>query len=317
MDVRSRELRAARREKHLGLSFWEYVLKERLLYIMMTPVIVYFLVFHYLPLLGAVIAFQDYRPMRGFVHSRWVGLRHFVSLFTSVEFFIVLRNTLIISFLKLAFGFPAPIILALLLNEVRHSLFKRSVQTISYLPHFLSWVIIGGMMTSTLSLHGPVNALGGFLGFEKRLFLLDASLFRGIIVVTDIWREVGWGSLLYLAAISSINPELYESAVIDGAGRWRQTWSITIPSIRSVIIILLILQIGYFMSAGFEQILILQNPLVRDVSEIIDTYVYKRGLLGTQYSFATAVGFFKSIVGLMLIAATNYLARRMGAAALW
>ena len=172
-------------------------------------------------------------------------------------------------------------------------------------------------MTSTLSLHGPVNALGGFLGFEKRLFLLDASLFRGIIVVTDIWREVGWGSLLYLAAISSINPELYESAVIDGAGRWRQTWSITIPSIRSVIIILLILQIGYFMSAGFEQILILQNPLVRDVSEIIDTYVYKRGLLGTQYSFATAVGFFKSIVGLMLIAATNYLARRMGAAALW
>ncbi len=306
------------KQKHYyNLKFWEYVKKEKFLYIMMLPVIMYFIVFHYAPMFGIILAFKNFSPFRGFVGSPWVGLRHFQNLFGSPEFGMILGNTIWISLIKLFWGFPAPIILALLLNEVRNAGFKRVVQTVSYLPHFLSWVIIGSLVTFMLSLNGPINELTKLFGQEPRQFLLESSIFRSLLVVTDIWKGVGWGTLLYLASISGIDQNLYEAAYIDGAGRLKQTTYITIPSIKGVVIILFIFNIGGILSAGFEQIFILQNPMVRQVSEIVDTYVYKRGIVSAQYSFATAVGIFKSVVGLILISGTNYLAKKVGEEALW
>jgi putative aldouronate transport system permease protein len=279
---------------------------------MMAPVLLYFLVFCYLPMFGIIIAFQKYSPIRGFWASPWVGWRNFSLLFSSTDFPMVMRNTILISLYRLFWGFPAPIILALLLNEVKSKFFKKTAQTISYMPHFLSWVITAGLVTTTLELKGPLNQFFGLFGMEPRMFILEAKLFRSILIVSGVWKGVGWGTLIYLAAIAGVDPELYEAAIIDGAGRFRQALHITLPAIQSTIIILLILRVGTILNAGFEDILLLQNSMVRDVSEVIDTHVYKIGIQGGNFSFGTAVGLFKSTVGFVLVVITDRIAKRFG-----
>ena len=295
-----------------GLSFIGYIKKEKMLYIMIIPVVLWFLIFCYLPMFGIVIAFQKFSITKGFFGSEWIGLRNFEILFNSPDFVMILKNTLMISLKRLAFGFPAPIILALMLNEVRNSVFKKVTQTISYMPHFLSWVIVSGLVTAALSLDGPINMAVDFLGYEKQQFLMKESIFQGILVISGIWKEVGWGTLLYLAAMAGTDPALYESAVLDGANRWKQTMHITIPSIKSIIIVILIMNVGGIMNAGFEQVFLLQNPMVRDTSEIIDTFVYKVGIENANYGYAAAVGIFKSLVGFVLVLGTNYIAGKVG-----
>jgi putative aldouronate transport system permease protein len=227
------------------------------------------------------------------------------------EFYVILKNTLVISLYQLAFGFPAPIVLALLLNEVRKVAFKRTVQTILYLPHFISWVVVGGLVINFLSPStGLLNEVLDKLGMERIFFMQEPSYFRSIVVTSGIWKEVGWSTIIYLAALTGINPELYEAAEVDGAGKMRQVFSITIPSILPTIMILLLLQVGHILDLGFEQIYMLLNPLVREVGEVFDTYIYRVGLLGAQYSYTTAIGIFKSVVGFILIIGANMLSKK-------
>ncbi|RAV19241.1 ABC transporter permease [Paenibacillus contaminans] len=282
-----------------------------MLWLIAIPGIVYFLVFKYVPMLGNVIAFQDYNIFQGVAASPFVGWKHFVFMFRHEEFVNILKNTVLLSFYQIAFGFPAPLILALLLNEIRLSLFKRTIQTFLYLPHFLSWVIVGGIFINLLTIDGIVNRLAGMLGLSQIDYMMNKSYFRSIIVGSGMWKEVGWGMIIYLAAMSGVNPHLYESAVVDGASRWRQMWSITLPSITPAIITLFLLRIGNLLDANIEQLLVMLNPLVRPVGEVIDTYVYRVGLMGGQFSFTTAVGLFKSVIGLVLVVSLNQLSKRM------
>ncbi|OCA85996.1 protein lplB [Bacillus sp. FJAT-27225] len=287
---------------------------------MVWPGIILVFIFAYIPMYGVLMAFQDYNIFKGMLNSEWVGFKHFVMFFESPEFFTVMRNTVVISLLKLLIGFPAPIILALMLNEVRHQLFKRSIQTVSYLPHFLSWVIVAGFAGSILSTdNGSLNILLQELNVidEPINFLSIPEYFWTIIVTTGVWKEIGFGSIVYLAAIAGVNPQLYEAAAIDGAGRLKQIFLITIPSIMPVILIFLILAIGSLLSAGFEDLLLLgSNPLLRDVADVIDTYVYRVGILNNRFSYATAVGLFKAIISVGLLVLANRFARRMGSS-LW
>lgn len=287
-----------------------YILKNWQVYSMILPGVLFFIIFKYIPFSGSIIAFQDYDVFKGVTGSKFVGLKHFENLFTYPEFYKILKNTLIISIYRLIFSFPAPLILALLLNEVRKVAFKRTVQTLLYLPHFFSWVVVGGMVINFLSLSGMVNDIVAAFGFERTIFVQEPSYFRSIIVTSGIWKEVGWGTIIYLAALSGINPEMYESAEVDGAGRLRQVISITIPSLLPTIMVLLLLQIGHILDLGFEQIYMFLNPLVREVGEIFDTYIYRVGLLGAQYSYTTAIGLFKSVVGFILIIGANYLSKK-------
>lgn len=289
-----------------------YFIKNWQIYSMIIPGLLYFLIFKYIPLGGIVIAFQDYSIYRGVLESPWVGLKHFYNLFEYPEFYSVLKNTLLISFYQLIFGFPAPIILALLLNEVRKMAFKRTVQTVLYLPHFLSWVIVGGLVISFLSPStGLVNEVLKLFGVNPIFFVQEPEFFRSIVVSSGIWKEVGWGTIIYLAAMAGINPEMYEAAEVDGAGKFRQAISITLPSILPTIMVLLLLRIGNILDLGFEQIYMLLNPLVRETGEVFDTYIYRVGLLGGQYSYTTAIGLFKSIVGLILLVGANKLSKKM------
>ena len=281
-------------------------------YLMLLPVAVYYLVFCYGPMFGVVVAFKNFMPGQGIWGSAWVGFKHFRVLFGSNDFRMVMGNTILLSLYKLLWGFPAPIILALLLNEMRSKRFKRVAQTISYMPHFLSWVIVAGLVTTIFDLEGPVNQLRRLLGQDPVMIMTQKAAFRSILVGANIWKEVGWGTLIYLAAIAGIDPTLYESAVLDGAGRFKQMRYITLPSIMPTVIILLILRTGSILNAGFEDVLLLQNAVVREVSEVLDTYVYKMGIENGNYSYATAVGLFKSVVGLIMVLGTNELSRRAG-----
>ena len=310
------ESRVARKIKIRKPTFFTNVRKYRLLYLMFLPAFAYYMLFHYIPMYGIVISFQNYDPLSGvkriLVKPNWVGLKNFTDFFSSYYFWRLLRNTFLISFYKLLAGFPAPLILALLLNEVRHVKFKKTVQTITYLPHFLSWVILGGMIYSILSLSGPVNTVLAGMNIPRRLFLTDRSLFRGILVTSAVWQGVGWGSIIYLAALSGINPELYESAVIDGASRFQKMLYISIPSLSNLMVILLIFSMGSILSAGFEQVLVLYSPQVYEVADIIDTYIYREGILNTRFSYSTAVGMFKNVVGLIFIVGTDLIAKKSG-----
>ncbi|ASA26138.1 ABC transporter permease [Paenibacillus donghaensis] len=287
---------------------------------MVLPALVFIFIFSYLPMYGVLMAFQDYQLFGGFFNSPWVGTKHFAAFFSSPDFWTVMRNTIVISLLKLGIGFPAPILLALMLNEIRALLFKRIIQTVSYLPHFLSWVIVGGVVGSMLSTdNGSVNMLLLKLNLihEPVSFLSVPEYFWGILVGTGIWKEMGFAAIVYLAAIAGIDPHLYEAAAIDGAGRFKQIQLITLPCIRPVIIIFMILAVGNILNAGFEDILILAtNPVLRDVSDVIDTYVYRMGFLNNRYSYAAAAGLFKAIVSVGLLAAANRAARKMGSS-LW
>lgn len=294
---------------------------HQLYYLLILPGLLYFIVFHYAPMYGVIIAFKDVSPfdgLAGMLSSRWVGFQHFRTFFDSYYFWDIIGNTITISFYRLLFGFPAPILLALLLNEVTHAYFKRIVQTISYLPHFISMVVLAGLTTTLLSVDsGFVNSVLVKLGFEPIFFLADTRYFRSVLVVGGIWKEIGWGSIIYLAAIAGVDQQLYEAAKVDGAGRLRQMWHITLPGIRPIAIILLILQIGHVMDAGFEQIFLLYSPPVYQVSDIIDTYVYREGLVDVNYSFASAVGLFKAVIALALVAGANMLAKRFGQDGIW
>jgi len=267
---------------------------------------------------GAQIAFRNFNPFEGIWGSPWVGFKYFKQAFESPYFFQTVLNTLIISLYKLIWGFPAPIILALLLNEVYNRAIKRSVQTISYLPHFISWVVIGGMMTDLLSPQtGVINTIIKAFGREPIYFLASKEWFRTVLVLSSIWKELGWGSIIYLAALSGIDPQLYDAAKIDGCNRLKQTWYITLPGIMGTISIMLILRLGGILNAGFEQIFVLYNPSVYEVSDIIDTWVYRTGLQGMEYSLATAVGLFKSVIGFILIVVSNWASQKMSETGIW
>ena len=295
-------------KKHLALT------------LMFFPVVVYFIIFKYIPMGGIVIAFKNYKISQGIFGSAWCGLDNFTKAFATPTFARSVKNTLVISGLKLLFGFPAPIILALMLNEVVHPRFKKTIQTITYLPHFLSWVVLAGMFQQLLSPNnGAVNAvLKQVFGMKDSIYFLGSNqYFRGTLIVTDIWKNVGWSSILYLATISGIDPALYEAATVDGASRWQCTRYITIPSLVSTIVVMLILSIGSIMDAGFDQVFNLYNSAVYQTGDIIDTYVYRYGLGDMKYSLATAVGLFKNVIAFVLVVGTNLITRRISGEGIW
>ncbi|EWH22572.1 ABC transporter permease [Bacillus haynesii] len=293
--------------------FWEKLLQQKYLYLMILPGLIYFLLFKYVPMWGIVIAFQDYQPFLGITGSEWVGFKHFERLFTEPTFFMLLKNTLILFFLNLVVFFPIPIILALLLNEVRVALFKKFVQTLIYIPHFMSWVIVVSLSFVLLTVDGGlINEIIAYFGGEKINFLLNESWFRPMYILQVIWREAGWSTIIYLAAITAVDPQLYEAAKMDGANRLRRMWHVTLPAIRSVIVVLLILKIGDTLELGFEHVYLLLNATNREVAEIFDTYVYTAGLKQGQFSYSTAVGLFKAAVGLILVVFANRMAKKFG-----
>ena len=301
---------AHRREltrKSLGQRVWEY----RYLYLMLLPAIAAMLFFHYVPMYGIQIAFKDFKPRQGIWGSDWVGLKYFMRMFREYTFLSVLRNTLLISFLKLAICFPAGVVFALLLNEIGNLRLKKAAQTISYLPHFISWVVLGGIVKTLFSLNGPVNALVALFGGEKTMYLTKSGYFIPILILTEIWKTMGWGSIVYLAAIAGVPAELYESAQMDGASRLQRMRYITFPSILPVVVTLFILRVGNIMNAGFDQIFNLYSPIVYDVADIIDTYSYRVGLLDNDFSYSTAIGLFKNVICVALMMSVNQLSRRI------
>jgi putative aldouronate transport system permease protein len=301
-----------------GSRRWREILRYKELYLLSIPGLVFLITFRYIPMYGALIAFKDYNLYAGFFDSPWVGFRFFRELFVYSDFPRVFRNTILISFYKLFFRVPAPIILALLLNEVRNSLFKRSVQTITYIPHFISWVIISGFFMDILSPNaGIVNEVLGVFGIEPIFFMGDKNWFRSVLVITDIWKDAGFGAIIYLAAISGIDPQLYEAAIIDGASRWKQTVYITLPGIASTIIVILILRMGHILEVGHEQVLMMYNPAVYEVGDVITTYIYRVGLGRMEFSLTAAAGLFRSLIACVLIIITNNLAKRMQQASVW
>ncbi|OMF38644.1 protein lplB [Paenibacillus sp. FSL H8-0548] len=281
------------------------------LFIMFTPIIVYFLVFKYTPMVGLIIAFKNYNFTDGIWGSVWVGFDNFKLLFTNPNMLNILRNTLMLSILQLVIGFPFPILVALMINEIRSSWFKKSIQTAVFLPHFLNWVIVGGIiMTIFAQENGIINHVVKLLFGDSFPFLYDAGSWIAIFIGSGIWKGAGWGAIIYLAALSAVDQSLYEAAGLDGASRLKQMWHISLPAIQPVIFIILILSIGNIMEVGFDQVYILQNPVVSNISEVISTWNYKVGINGGRFSLATALGFFESVVGLILVLGANGIARR-------
>ena len=291
--------------------------KNRSLYFMIIPVVLFYILFHYKTMYGAIIAFYNYRPARGLEGSKWVGLDHFIYFFKSPFFMRTLKNTLAISLLNLLFAFPAPIALALLLNEVRNKYFKKVVQTVTYLPHFISSVIICGMLTSFCLSTGLFNDIIEFFGGERIPLLQGTQYYRTIYITSDIWQTIGWSSIIYLAALSGVDKNLYEAAQLDGANKWKQTWHITIPSILPTIMIQLILRIGTLMSVGYEKTLLIYNPTNYAVSDIISTYNFRMGLELGDWSYATAIGLFNSVVNCILLVMSNKLSKKYTENSLW
>ena len=291
---------------------WRYFLRNRWLYFLLIPGILYLFIFNYLPMYGIIISFKDFSFRKGILGSEWIGFANYREMFASETFWNVLKNSIVLSLYRLAASFPFPILLALLLNEVRHKYFKKAVQTIIYLPHFVSWVVFAGMVQLFLSpTDGMINMLIKMLGGEPIPFLQRSEYFRTTLVISGIIKRAGWGTIVYLAAITAIDQEMYEAAVIDGANRLQKMFYLTIPCISNTIVILLILDMGSLLKNGFEQVYLLYNPLVYDVADIIETYVYRLGLEGGQYSYTTAVGLFQSVVGMIMILAANAVTRRI------
>jgi putative aldouronate transport system permease protein len=283
---------------------WEF-------HMMIIPGFILVLIFNYGPIAGIVMAFQRFIPTKGIFGSPWIGLDNFELMFLLPETYQVLFNTIFIAGMKVIAGLIFPILIALLLNEVRIKMFKRTVQTLIYMPHFLSWVILGGILIDILSpSEGIINKLLIFMGFEPIFFLGSNSWFRPTLIISDLWKDFGFSTIIFLAALTSINPSLYEAAEVDGASRWRQTWHITLPGIRPIIVLVATLSLGQILNAGFEQVFNLYNPLVYETGDIIDTYVYRIGLEQAQYSLATAIGLLKSVVALILISTSYFLAYR-------
>lgn len=292
------------------INYWQY-------YVLLFPALVLIVLFQYVPLYGLQIAFKDFNIFVGIKDSSFVGWSHFRRVFSDAYFYKVLGNTLTISFYKLVFLFPLPIILAIQLNEVKSALFRRSVQTVVYLPHFLSWVIVSGLFVSILGSDGIINQLLSPFVARPIRFLMDRNWFRSVLVFTEGWKGIGWSAIVYLAAITGIDPQLYEAAIVDGANKFQRIWYITIPGISPTIVLLLILNIGNLLEAGFQQILVMYNPMVYSVADIIGTYVYRVGLGQMNYSYGAAVGLFNSVVAFVLIITGNQVAKRLAGRSIW
>lgn len=299
-------------------TLWRRMVRNWELYLFIAPAFLYFLIFHYGPMYGIQIAFKNFIPTLGITGSPWVGFDHFVRFFNSYYFWDLLWNTLSISLYELAIGFPLPIILALAFNEVRDSFFKRTVQTVTYAPHFISVVVMSGMIITFLTPStGMIVNLVEFLGFNPPQFLTDPAWFKTVYVLSGVWQSTGWGTIIYLAALSGVDPQLHEAAVVDGASRFKRILHINLPAIVPTITILLILNMGSILGVGFEKILLLQNPLNMESSDVISTFVYRSGLVDAQYSFSTAVGLFNSVVNAILLLTVNQIARRTSENSLW
>jgi putative aldouronate transport system permease protein len=297
---------------------WVKLNKYKYLYLLMLPGFLWYFIYKYLPMYGMIIAFKNFNFAKGIWDSPWVGLAHFEFLFSYPDFYRIVKNTILMNVYELVLSFPAPIILALLLNEMKSMLFKRSVQTIVYFPHFLSWVVFGGIVIQLLSPNeGLVNHIRAEFGLERIQYMVMSEYFRPIVMISLILKESGWGAIIYLAALSAIDPEQYEAATIDGANRWHKLLHITLPGIRNTIILLLILKIGTMLDYGFEQIYVLYNPSVYDVGDVLSTYIYRIGLQDARFSLTTAIGLFQSIIGFVLIWSANRIARRFSDNSLW
>lgn len=300
-----------------GKSLLKRMAEFKHIYIMLTPALLYYLVLRYIPMFGNIIAFQDYSITRGFLESPFVGLRNFEEFLNNYKFWELLKNTLSISFMQLLFAFPAPILLSLLLNEVRNMKFKKAVQTITYMPHFISTVVISSLILTFVSSDGMINGIRGLFGAEPIAFMTDPKYFRTIYVASGIWQSIGWNSIIYIANMSSIDVALYEAATIDGAGRFKQALHITLPGISETIVILLIMNVGQMLSIGYEKIILLYNPAIYETADVISTYVYRRGLLEGSYSYSAAVGMFNSVINLALLISANSISKKIKGSGLW
>ena len=288
------------------------------LYLLIIPAVAYYVLFHYVPMYGIQIAFKEFMPLKGIWNSPWVGINHFTRFFNSFKFFELLFNTIGISLFGMAMGVPVHIVLALMLNEAKNRIFKKSVQFITYAPHFISTVVLVGMLLIFLSpSYGPINKALGLFGVGPIQFMGEPKMFKSIYVFSGVWQGAGWGSIIYLAALSSIDPQLHEAATIDGASRLQRIWNINIPGIMPTIIIMLILDAGRIMNVGFEKIFLMQNDLNRVTSDVISTYVYRAGLVDGQFSYGAAVGLFNSVINFILIVTVNYIANKVGEAGIW
>lgn len=291
--------------------------RNKIIYLMLAPVVIYYLIFHYQPMYGVIIAFKNYLPNKGIIGSSWIGFKHFTDFFKSRYFLRILRNTLILGVYSVGFSFPIPIIFALLLNELTSIRFKKTIQTITYLPHFISLVVVCGMIVDFSSSTGLFNNILAYFGKPPQLFLMMPKYYRSIYIASGIWQNFGWGSIIYIAAIAGVDQELYEASYIDGAGRIRQTISVTIPGILPTIVIMLILRMGSFMSIGYEKTLLLYNSVTMDVADIISTFVYRKGLLEANYSYSAAVGLFNNIINCTLLISVNKISRKLTENSLW
>lgn len=298
-------------------ELWKDLVQNRIAYLMLIPALIYYILFHYVPLFGAQIAFRNYDFTVGIARSTWVGFDYFAEFFGSYYFIRLLTNTVLLSVYCIIFGFPAPILLALFMNELRSNKFKRVTQTITYLPHFISIVVICGWLRTYLARDGFINEIVVFFGGDRKAYLQFPEYFRTVYVVSDIWQSIGWGSIIYLASLSGISMELYEACAIDGGGRLRQTVSVTLPGIAPTIIIMLILRMGKLMSVGQEKVLLLYNTNTYETADIISTFVYRKGLLDMDYSYSTAIGLFNSVINFALLVSVNALSKRTTETSLW
>lgn len=305
------------RKESYAAKLWQNIKKHKSLYLMIIPIVLYYLIFCYYPMYGAQIAFRDYSPKKGITGSPWAGFKHFMEFFKSVYFGRLIGNTLSINLKNLIFGFPAPIIFALLLNEMRWTKCKRVIQTVSYMPHFISTVVIAGMVLQFTATDGFITQIMTLFGYPKQNLMLNPSLFQPIYVISDIWQSIGWGSIIYISAVSGINGELYEAARMDGAGRWKQILHVTLPGILPTIITMFVMRVGNMMNLGFEKIILLYNSSIYETADVISTYVYRKGLVDQSYSFSTAVGLFNSAINLLLLFAANKLCKRLTDYSLW
>lgn len=301
------------RMQRTGKIIW----KNKAVYVMLLPVIIYYILFHYKPMYGIIIAFQDFNPRWGVAGSDWVGFQHFIDFFTGDYFGRLLLNTLRLSFATLIFGFPIPIILALLINELRSKKFSKIVQSITYMPHFVSMVVLCAMIRQFVGANGFITNFMTMFGYEGGSMLTKSQYWIPIYVLSNIWQGAGWGSIVYLAALTGIDSELYDAAKVDGANRWKQTLHVTIPCILPTIIIMLIMRVGQIMGVGYEKTILLYDGAIYDVADIISTYVYRRGLLDRQYSFSTAVGLFNSVVNFILVIIANKISKKTTETSLW
>lgn len=298
-------------------SIVKQIKKNRYLYLIMLIPLIYYIIFHYLPMYGVIVAFKDYNIVKGIMASDWVGFKHFQKFITDSYFWKLVRNTLLLNVYGLVWGFPLPIILAILLNELSHNKLKRIIQTVSYLPHFISTVVVCGMVVNFLSTDGLINGIIQAFGGEKIQFLMYPEYFRTIFTSTGIWQSMGWNSIIYLAALTAVDQEVVEAALIDGANRFQRIRHVTIPAIMPTISIMLIMNLGKLMNLGYEKILLLYNGSTYETADVISTYVYRRGILANDLSYATAVGLFQSVVGIILLVSANKISKKLSENSLW